>query len=210
MTQATWYFDVISPFAYMQLTRLSNVPENVNLVCKPVLFAGLLNYWGQLGPAEIAPKKTFTFQHSIWRARRMGIEFKLPSRHPFNPLRALRLAVAMNDIGSIQAIFRAIWVDGHVPDNDDGWAGIQAAVGVDDGDMRIGVPEVKAALVANGEEAIAAGVFGVPTFVVGGEIFWGDDAFEMFLDYLIEPAMMGTDAMRKAANLVPSSERKKK
>lgn len=207
MTRATWCFDVISPFAYMQASRLGELPDGVELVCRPVLFAGLLNHWGQLGPAEIAPKKTFTFRHSIWRARRMGLEFNLPPNHPFNPLRALRLAAAMDDVASIQAIFRAIWVDGHVPDNDAGWAGIQAAVGIDDGTARVADPGVKAALIANGEAAAAAGVFGVPTFVIDGEIFWGDDAFDMVLDYLADPSMMATDAMKGAAALVSSSER---
>ena len=139
----------------------------------------------------------------------MGIDFNLPPSHPFNPLRALRLAAAMDDVVALQAIFRAIWVDGHIPDNDDGWVGIQAAVGVDDGDARVSHPHIKASLISNGEEAIAAGVFGVPTFVINGELFWGDDAFEMFIDYLDDPVMMDRDGMRRAAELVPSSERKK-
>ena len=139
----------------------------------------------------------------------MGIEFELPPRHPFNPLRALRLAITMGEVHSVQAIFKAIWVDGHIPDNDVGWAGIQAAVGINDGDARVSQSEVKASLISNGEEAIAAGVFGVPTIVIDDKIFWGDDAFEMFLDYLREPNMMETKAMKQAANLVPSSERKR-
>ena len=209
MIQATWYFDVISPFAYMQAMRLSDLPNDVAMALRPVLFAGLLNHWGQLGPAEIAPKKTFTFQHSIWRAKRMGIEFKLPSKHPFNPLRALRLAVAMNDMASIQTIFRTIWVQGEVPDDEEGWSAIQTALGIKDGDARIDKPEIKSKLILNGEEALTAGVFGVPTIVANGELFWGDDAFEMFLDYCTNPEMMATDAMREATNLVPSSERKR-
>ena len=193
----------------MQAMRFNDLPDDVNMAYKPVLFAGLLNHWGQLGPAEIAPKKTFTFQHSIWRAKRMGVEFKLPAKHPFNPIRALRLAVAMNDMESIQTIFRTIWVQGEVPDDEGGWSSIQTAVGIKDGDARIEKPEIKLKLISNGEEAIAAGVFGVPTIVANGELFWGDDAFEMFLDYRIDPEMMATDSMRKAANLVPSSERKR-
>ena len=139
----------------------------------------------------------------------MGVEFKLPAKHPFNPIRALRLAVAMNDMESIQTIFRTIWVQGEVPDDEGGWSSIQTALGIKDGDARIEKPEIKLKLISNGEEAIAAGVFGVPTIVANGELFWGDDAFEMFLDYRIDPEMMATDSMRKAANLVPSSERKR-
>ena len=207
MTQVNWYFDVISPFAYMQSHRLSCLPKNVDLVLKPVLFAGLLNHWGQLGPAEITSKKTFTFQYSVWKARKMGLELNLPSRHPFNPLRALRLAVSTNDLASIQTIFKAIWVDGHLPDDEHGWAGIQAALGIEDGESRIDQRAVKTSLISNGEEAIASKVFGVPTIVTKGELFWGDDSFEMFLDYLCNPVMMVTEEMKRAAYLVPNSER---
>ena len=69
--------------------------------------------------------------------------------------------------------------------------------------------QIKSKLILNGEEALTAGVFGVPTIVANGELFWGDDAFEMFLDYCTDPEMMATDAMIEAANLVPSSERKR-
>ena len=139
----------------------------------------------------------------------MGIEFKLPSKHPFNPIRALRLAVAMNDMASIQTIFRTIWVQGEVPDDEDGWSAIQMALGIKDGDARINKPEIKSKLISNGEEALTAGVFGVPTIVANDELFWGDDAFEMFLDYRTDPEMMATDAMIEAASLVSSSERKR-
>ncbi len=210
MTQATWYFDVISPFAYLQAMRLADLPDDLELSIKPTLFAGYLNHWGHLGPAEIAPKKVFIFRQCAWRARRLGVGFNLPPNHPFNPLRALRLAEALDgDLKAVQAIFKAVWVDGHLPDNDAGWAGIQAAAGVEDGDALVGEPQIKARLVANGERAISEGAFGVPTFVVNGEIFWGDDAFEMMLDYLDHPDMFNSSDMKRAAGLVPTAERKR-
>ena len=78
-------------------------------------------------------------------------------------------------------------------------------MGVDDGDVRVNQLEVKTALIANGEEAIEAGGFGIPTIVIAGELFLGDDAFEMFADYVVDPAMMRSDEMVRAAHLVPSS-----
>ena len=210
MISATWYFDVISPFAYLQAMRLDQLPDRVSLICKPTLFAGYLNHWGHLGPAEIEPKKVFIFRQCAWRARRMGVDFKLPPNHPFNPLRALRLAEALDgDLKAVQAIFRSVWVDGDLPDNDEGWAGIQASAGVIDGDALVNSPEIKARLKANGDKAIAAGAFGVPTLVIGGEVFWGDDAFDMVLDYLENPDMFFDDDMKRAVGLVPTAVRRR-
>ena len=210
MISATWYFDVISPFAYLQAMRLDQLPDRVSLICKPTLFAGYLNHWGHLGPAEIEPKKVFIFRQCAWRARRMGVDFNLPPNHPFNPLRALRLAEALDgDLKAVQAIFRSVWVDGDLPDNDEGWAGIQASAGVIDGDAMVNDPEIKARLKTNGDKAIAAGAFGVPTFVIGGEVFWGDDAFDMVLDYLENPDMFSDDDMKRADGLVPTAVRRR-
>ena len=208
MIKAIWYFDVISPFAYLQAMRLDQLPDDVSLVCKPTLFAGYLNHWGHLGPAEIEPKKVFIFRQCAWRARSMGVDFNLPPNHPFNPLRALRLAEALDgDLKAVQAIFRSVWVDGDLPDNDEGWASMQASVGVRDGDALVNDPEIKARLIVNGDKAIAAGAFGVPTFVINDEVFWGDDAFEMVLDYLENPEMLTEDVMQRAVGLVPTAAR---
>ena len=140
----------------------------------------------------------------------MGVDFNLPPNHPFNPLRALRLAEALDgDLKAVQAIFRSVWVDGDLPDNDEGWAGIQASAGVIDGDALVNDPEIKARLKTNGDKAIAAGAFGVPTFVIGGEVFWGDDAFDMVLDYLENPDMFLDDDMKRAVGLVPTAVRRR-
>ena len=137
----------------------------------------------------------------------MGVDFNLPPNHLFNPLRALRLAEALGgDLKAVQAIFRSVWVDGKLPDNDEGWTGMQPSAGVTDGDALVNDPEIKAWLMANGDKAIAAGAFGVPTFVINDEVFWGDDAFEMILDYLENPEMLADD-MQRAVGLVPAAVR---
>ena len=209
MAPIQWYFDFISPYAYLQSARLEAALEGQEIEPVPVLFAGLLNHWGQKGPAEVAPKKVFTFRQCLWRARRDGIPFRAPPMHPFNPLRALRLSIAMgNDLETVRTIFRAIWVDGHLPDAADGWAAMQAVLGISDGDARVSDPAVKARLSANGEAAVAAGVFGVPTSRVGGELFWGDDCLEMVRDYLDDPGMLDDEEMRRAQGLKASAERR--
>ncbi|MCX7274029.1 MAG: DsbA family protein, partial [Burkholderiales bacterium] len=86
MKTLNWYFDFISPYAYLQSTRLDDFSQDVLVKCHPVLFAGLLAHHGQKGPAEIAGKRTFTYEHVAWLAERNGIALRFPASHPFNPL----------------------------------------------------------------------------------------------------------------------------
>ena len=63
MKQADWYFDFVSPFAYLQLEMLDEVAKRATITLRPVLLAGILNHFGQKGPAEILGKRQFTYQH---------------------------------------------------------------------------------------------------------------------------------------------------
>lgn len=208
MRQADWYFDFVSPFSYLQVRHLPALPDDLEVTLRPVLFAGLLNHWGSKGPAEIPPKRLFTYRHVQWQAQRAGVPFKFPAAHPFNPLKALRLAVALDSpLETVTTVFTAIWRDGWLPDTAEGWRHIVAAVGAADADRLIERPEVKAGLRANGERAAAAGVFGVPTFVIDGEVFWGNDATDMVLDYLNRPEMFRDPEMRRIAALPAAAQR---
>jgi 2-hydroxychromene-2-carboxylate isomerase len=208
MRTIDWYFDFVSPFAYLQAWRLALLPRGTAIAPKPVLFAGLLNHWGGKGPAEIPPKRLFSYRYMLWQARRLDIPMRLPPAHPFNPLKALRLAIALgNSLDAIQTIFTAIWRDGFLPDNPDGWRRIVAALGVADADALIERPEVKAALRANGEAAIAAGVFGVPTLMIDGRLFWGNDATEMAVDYIEHPELFDDPDMRRIERLPIAAQR---
>src|SRR5204862_8070568 len=87
-----WYFDFVSPYSYICLHRLPALGTPVTH--KPVLFAGLLEHWGQKGPAEIAPKRRWTYRWCAWWAQERDIAFRFPAAHPFNPLQHLSLALA--------------------------------------------------------------------------------------------------------------------
>ena len=111
MTKAVWYFDFISPFAYLQWQELARLPESLKISHRPVLFAGLLNHWGHKGPAEIPAKRRHTYRYCRWLAEQRNIPFTLPPAHPFNPLKALRLAVALGEDGqaiSAEAHYRRL------------------------------------------------------------------------------------------------------
>ncbi len=196
-----WYFDFISPFAWLQAEDFARRPE-LDIACKPVLFAGLLEHWGQLGPAEIAPKRTFTYRYIVWRAHQLGLPVRLPRAHPFNPLPLLRLAVvAQARFEVVLRLFRFVWSEGSLPDDPQAWGALLAELGMPEAARRLQDDDVKRALRRNGDEAIAQGVFGVPTAVVDGELFWGVDATDMMLDYLAKDLVFDSDEMRRAAVL---------
>jgi 2-hydroxychromene-2-carboxylate isomerase len=181
-----WYFDFVSPFAYLQSERLASLPPRMSIRYRPVLFAGILNANGQKGPAEIPGKRAFTYRFVVWQARRLGIPIKFPHEHPFNPLPLLRLAIACDGApDAVHRIFRFVWRDGRLPDLPIEWAELTHDLGIADADARIASTEVKDELRRNTDEAIARGVFGVPTLAIGDELFWGFDATAMAADYAL-------------------------
>ncbi len=200
MKTLDWYFDFISPFAYLQSEKLDAFPDDVEIRCIPILFAGLLNHWEHKGPAEIPPKRVFTYQHVLWLSRGEGIPLHFPPGHPFNPLKALRLAVACGaSQDAVQTIFRHIWRMGRLPE--DGLQELGESLGLEDAEQAISAPEVKAQLKENTEKAALAGVFGVPTFVIENRLLWGNDATDMVLDYLRDPTLFQDPEMQRVSQL---------
>jgi len=200
-----WYFDFISPFAYLQQIRLQEFPEDISVKPCPILFAGLLNHWQHKGPAEIPAKRLFTYQHVVWLAKRQGVQLRMPPAHPFSPLRPLRLAIAMgNDMGVIAKIFKYIWQDGLSVDDDTEWYKFVSSLGIDEPDNFINQADVKQQLRENTEAAIAAGLFGVPTIIADGHLFWGNDATDMYLDYHKNPGFYA-DPQLKFIETIPEA-----
>ena len=200
MKPLDWYFDFVSPYAYLQNAVLGTLDGRVVIRRRPLLFAALLQHWGQLGPAEIPSKRVWTFRHCVWLAARHGIPLTLPTMHPFNPLPLLRLSTALGDTRAVvDRLFAFVWVDGHVPTDRGAWQALLAEFDVDE--AATGSDAVKDALRVAGRDALAAGVFGVPTAVVDGRCFWGFDATDMLSDYLDGAPLFGMDAMRAATDV---------
>lgn len=203
-----WYFDFISPFAYLQFEKLRRERPDFDFTPKPVLLAGLLKHWGTVGPAEIPTKRQFTYRFVLWQARRWNIPLRFPPTHPFNPLAALRLTIAAGSrVDAIATIFRHLWRDGCAGDSAAALIDVAGELGIDDVATAIAAPDVKSNLAANGEAAIAAGVFGVPTFVVDGRLFWGADATDMLCDYRSDPQVFEDEAMGALIDLPVGVER---
>ena len=209
MRAADWYFDFLSPFSYLQLVQFDRLPRDVDVTCRPVLFAGLLGHWGHKGPAEIPAKRVHTYRWCHWYAARHGIPFRMPPAHPFNPLRPLRLAVARDgDPRLVRAVFDAVWAEGRDPSRDEEWQALTRRLGIADADAMIAAPEVKEALRRGTQEAAERGVFGVPTFAIGDELFWGLDSTDLVLDYLNDPTLLSTGEYARISDLPIAQARK--
>lgn len=180
-----FYFDYISPNAYIAWTQLPRLvaKHGATIEPVPVLFAGLLEAHGQLGPAEIPAKIRWMSKNNLRKAALLQLPLNPPPFHPFNPLLALRVSSLPLPVAPrralIGALFDAVWVHGlHVSDPA---VVVRVAdeLGLDGATLvaEAGAADCKARLRTQTDEAIARGVFGVPSMEVGGELFWGYDDF---------------------------------
>lgn len=199
---ADWYFDFISPFSYLQLCKLHEWRQRIAITPVPIAFGAVLAHTGNLGPAEIPGRREFTYRLVQWQAGQAGVALRFPPAHPFNPLAALRLCIAAGTSWeSIEAIFNHLWRDGRAGTDAGELREVGRTLGIDDVENAINAAEVKTRLRANTEAAIAAGVFGVPTLRVDGQLFWGNDASPMIDDWLAHPQRFATDEYRRIATL---------
>jgi 2-hydroxychromene-2-carboxylate isomerase len=205
-----WYFDFISPFAYLQLPRLLQLHERTPIVPRPIVLAAVLAHHGQLGPAEIPRKREFTYRMVQWQAESSGIDLRFPPSHPFNPLPALRLAIAAgSNWNAVTAIFEHIWKHGHGIDDAAGLDLVAQRLGIADVSAAITDPQVKHQLRANSDAAIARGVFGVPTVEFGGQLFFGNDATPMLEAALHDPERFSGGEYARLAALPIGVERRR-
>jgi 2-hydroxychromene-2-carboxylate isomerase len=206
----SWVFDVVSPFAYLAFPDLKRLPAGVRFEYVPVLLAGLLNHFGQLGPAEIPSKRRFTYRFVVWRARRLGLPLRMPPSHPFNSLAAQRLIITAGSTErAVAAVLDAVFRDGRDVGDSAVVAELARQLGVSDPAVALSEPAVKQRLRENTEWASARGVFGVPTLVIGEEFFWGHDAVDMALEYLAGPEAFHDRQMQAIETLPIGAQRRR-
>ena len=188
MKHIIFYFDVISPYAYLAFEHLPEALKGLNyrVTYQPVLLAGLLKHHGQLGPAEIEPKRVWTYRQVLWQARQLDIQMQMPAAHPFNPLALLRLAVACDSLGlpnryEVETLFHHIWRGGGEAEDKQRLEELTNTLSpATDPNGQ----EVKDLLKTHTENAIQKGVFGVPSVEVDGNLFFGLDGLPMLAAYL--------------------------
>jgi 2-hydroxychromene-2-carboxylate isomerase len=202
MKQITFYFDFISPYAYLAFEKLPEALLGLSYQVdyRPVLFAGMLKHHGQLGPAEIPGKREWTYRQVLWLAHTQGVPLQMPAAHPFNPLQLLRLAIACGSDGVAnryvcETIFRHAWRGGADAADVQRIEALRQSLAPprDPADE-----DVKGELKSNTESAIARGLFGVPTYAVDDKLFWGFDALAMLRAYIGNDAWFAGDSWRAA------------
>ena len=212
MRQLTFYFDPISPYAYLAFHALPQALQGHSIAVqyKPILFAALLQANGQKGPAEIPGKREWTYRQVLWFAQQLGIPMALPKAHPFNPLALLRALLAGADTsGCVNRYltglaFDYVWregADAADPARIKDFSEQIAAHCEASGRALVEADDVKTQLRRNTEDALALGVFGVPTAHIEGHNFWGADGLAMLTDYLSHPEWFLSDGYQRVGEL---------
>jgi len=185
MTPVDFWFDPVSPYAYLAFERLPEafVGVSYRVAYRPIVFGALLKAHAHKGPAEIEPKRAWTFRQVHWLAHRAGIPIATPARHPFNPLALSRLLWASAadratpSRWACETVLRHVWRSQGADAEDPARLAELRAVLAPARDPAS--DEVKQQLRAATDDALAHGVFGVPTIGVGDKRFWGFDALDM-------------------------------
>jgi 2-hydroxychromene-2-carboxylate isomerase len=192
-----FYFDVSSPPSYVAHERLPGIVERTGtaLILRPVLAGGVFKLSGNSSPVAVPAKRTYMMEVELPRlARQHGIALDFAAGAPFDSLGLMRGAGAAAEDNRLAdyaaAMFRAMWAEGKDMSDPAVVATALEAAGFDAERVfaRIRVREIKDGLIAATEAAVARGVFGVPTFFVGTEMFFGQDHLD-----LVEQALHKTD-----------------
>jgi 2-hydroxychromene-2-carboxylate isomerase len=208
-----FHFDYISPYSYLAWHRLKTFAPEHGLIVqpKPTVFAGLLNEHGHKGPGEIEPKRVYMFKDCLRGAALLGLPFEPPATHPFNPLPSLRASLLEMDddtrMALITRLYAATWAESRDIGSAEVVSALCAEVGVPNALERIQDPTIKKRLLDAGREVIAAGVFGVPTMIVDGELFWGTDSFPHLARFLAGDDPVRPEDSARWAAVQPSAKR---
>lgn len=192
--EVEFWFDVGSPAAYLAWTQLPKIAAETGatVAYKPFLLGGVFQATGNRSPMEVAAKGRY-MQGDLERfARRYGVPFRHNPHFPINTLALMRgaLGLQMREPQKmpayVDAVFRAIWVDGKAMNEPAVVGAVLQQAGFDPQQLLVlaADPEVKEKLKTETQQAVARGVFGAPTFFVGEHMFWGQDRLDFVKEAL--------------------------
>lgn len=200
MKTITCYLDFVSPYAWLAFAQLPQTlaGHSYHVRYRPVLLGVLLQAHSNPGPAGVAPKRAWTYRHAAWLGHSTGVGLQMPARHPFAPLPLLRLALQCSHDGTInrfvaETIFRHVWHGGAQALDPARLEHLHQALADQLRSDAAAPDEAKRFLRTNTDAAQALGVFGVPTFEVDGQLFWGLDSLPMLRAYLDGDAWFSPD-----------------
>lgn len=192
MKKLDFYFDYLSPWAYFGWVNLQRLLKThpAEVTYYPVPYPKLAEVWKQRAIATLGPKRLFVHKFAWRYALRNEIPFSLPLKHPYKPYTALRLS--LKEVSGerqpelIQKLFEACWQKKVDMGSDEALAAYLSQNGFEGKQWvaRTHDEAIKTALSHGLQDAFSRGVFGVPTFIVDGELFWGNDQIEYVKDCL--------------------------
>ena len=194
MATVRFLFDVGSPTAYLAWKRMPGIAERTGATVQhvPILLGGIFKSTGNAPPGTIAAKgRWMNDDMAIW-ARRDGTVLTMNPKFPINTTAMMRGCVAAQRRGEFQAytdaVFDGMWRDARDMGDPSVLAGVITAAGLDAAAYAAAIEDqaVKDELRANTEGAVAAGVFGAPSFFVGERLFFGQDR-----THFVEMALKG-------------------
>lgn len=202
-----FFFDFLSPFSYLAWQELKK--SELKFTMHPVALGPLLNHWEIKGPGEITPKREFLLKQCFRMATEKGIPFTTPKTHPFNSLYALRLALGCSaqdeQFKVVDLLWSAGWDQGIDMGEPDELIRILNEGGLNGQEIyeRSFSKEARAELKKNIQEAIGSGVFGVPSFLVDDELFWGQDSLKYLEQFLKGEDLLDREKYEKAIANTP-------
>ncbi len=181
-----FWFDLASPYSALAALRIADVAAGLDVRWQPFLLGPIFQAQGwNDSPFNLFPAKgRWMWRDVPRRAARRGLAFRQPSRFPRHSVLANRVALAALAEGwgedCVRAMYRAEFAEDADIADPAVMAGIVARLGRDGSAVvsRAQVQPIKDALRAATEQAALQGIFGAPTFLVAGELFWGDDRLE--------------------------------
>lgn len=204
-----FYFDYLSPFSYFAWLKMEIFSSELNVNYKPVALGPLLNHWQIKGPGEVQPKREFLLKQMLRYADTNSIPFTTPKTHPFNSLYAVRLSLkgvaGEHQERVIETLWKAGWqkrIDMGEPD--------ELLKALRENDLpadelyeKSFTKEAKVELKANIQEAISRGVFGVPSFTINDELFWGNDSLNELKNYILGKDNLDREKLKILLNETP-------
>ncbi len=184
METIEFYFDFTSPYSYLAWKRLRE--SNLSVLCKPVMVGSIFSGIQSTGPGEIKSKREYLFLDCLRKARDIGVTMTSPKSLPFSPLPFLRAVISLEDQSEIQAkyidlTFEYGWKHGLDYSNTDNfYQYIEENLGIDKSQHEEleNKKESRRTLKLNIKEAIAKGLFGVPSLFVENRLYWGLDSIQ--------------------------------
>jgi 2-hydroxychromene-2-carboxylate isomerase len=179
-----FWFDYSCPYAYLASTQVGALAQRTNaeLVYEPMLLGGVFRAVGtpQRLFAELSPAKA---KHNVLDMQRWAelfdVPLVMPAGHPLRTVEALRATLLSGiDRRVVDGFYRAYWVEGRGPSEEGTMRDVLGAAGHDVDGILARLDEARDDLRRRTDEAVALGIFGAPAFVVGGELFWGQDRIE--------------------------------